>query len=156
MTQSSTVVLERLSPQIARVVFSNPPANLIVPDAVSRLHDIVVAAERWGWVTLALPDAELNRFVEGLATRLTSFDRQALAVAEAQINRASLPPDGDLWRISRFARLAELQGAHTNPRRPACPKGRRRNRAEPRRLYRCSEELTTVDLSRPRAAIARD
>jgi enoyl-CoA hydratase/carnithine racemase len=227
MTQSSTVVLERLSPHIARVAFSNPPANLIVPDAVSRLHDIVVAlsnepdikvalfssnlpeffinhfdlgqaaefpvlagasakpawtdlvlrlteapfvsiasirgrtrgggnelalaldlryasrekaifgqpevgtgilpggggserlprfvgrdraleailssddydadiAEKWGWVTRALPDAELDGFVEGVATRLASFDRQALAAAKAQINRASLPPDGDL------------------------------------------------------------
>ncbi|MGY3591412.1 enoyl-CoA hydratase/carnithine racemase [Bradyrhizobium sp. USDA 4341] len=227
MTQSSTVVLERLSPHIARVVFSNPPANLLVPDAVSRLHDLVVAlsndpdikvtlftsslpeffinhfdlsqaaefpvlpganakpvwtdlvlrlteapfisiasirgrtrgggneltlaldlryasrekaifgqpevgtgilpggggserlprfvgrdraleailssddydadfAEKWGWVTRALPDAELDGFVERLATRLASFDRQALAAAKAQINRASLPPDADL------------------------------------------------------------
>ena len=53
-------------------------------------------AEKWGWVTRALPDAELDEFVEKLAARLASFDRQALAAGKAQINRASLPPQGDL------------------------------------------------------------
>ncbi len=225
MTQPSTVVLERLSLHIAKVTFSNPPVNLIVPDTVSRMRDIVVAlsndpdikvvlftsglaeffinhfdlshatefpilpdagpawtdlvlrlteapfisiacirgrtrgggneltlaldlryasrekaifgqpevgtgilpggggserlprfvgrdraleailtsgdydadlAEKWGWVTRALPDAELDGFVDRLATRLASFDRQALAAAKAQINRASLPPHADL------------------------------------------------------------
>jgi len=55
-----------------------------------------VLAEKWGWVTRALPDAELDGFVERLATRLASFDRQVLAAAKAQINRASLPPHADL------------------------------------------------------------
>jgi enoyl-CoA hydratase/carnithine racemase len=227
MTQSSTVVLERLSLHIAKVTFSNPPVNLIAPDTVLRMRDIVVAlsndpdikvvlftsslagffinhfdlshatefpilpgaeaspawtdlvlrltdapfisigsirgrtrgggnelalaldlryasrekaifgqpevgtgilpggggserlprfvrrdraleailssddydailAEKWGWVTRALPDAELDGFVERLATRLASFDRQVLAAAKAQINRASLPPHADL------------------------------------------------------------
>ena len=227
MTQSSTVSLERLSPHISKVTFSNPPANLIVPETVSRLHDIVVElsedpdikvvlftsslpdfffnhfdlahatdfpvlpgadakpawtdlvvrlteapfvsiasirgrtrgggneltlafdlryasrekaifgqpevgtgilpggggserlprfvgrdraleailssddydadlAEKWGWVTRTLPDAELDAFVEKLAARLASFDRQALAASKAQINRASLPPQSDL------------------------------------------------------------
>jgi enoyl-CoA hydratase/carnithine racemase len=227
MTKSSTVSLERLSPYIAKVTFSNPPANLIAPEAVSRLHQIVVElsddpdikvvlftsglaefffnhfdlnqaanfplltgadagpvwtdlvvrlteapfisiaiirgrtrgggneltlacdlryaslekavfgqpevgtgilpggggterlprlvgrdraleailssddyaadlAEKWGWVTRALPDTELDGFVEKLAARLASFDRQALAAGKAQINRASLPPQGDL------------------------------------------------------------
>ncbi len=53
-------------------------------------------AERWGWVTRALPDAELDAFVEAMVNRLASFDRQALATAKAMINRATLPPDGDL------------------------------------------------------------
>ena len=227
MTQSRTVSLERLSPHIAKVTFSNPPANLIVPETVSWLHDRVVElsqdpdikvvlftssladfffnhfdlahardfpvlpganakpawtdlvlrlteapfvsiaairgrtrgggnelmlafdlryasrekaifgqpevgtgilpggggserlprqigrdraleailssddydadqAEKWGWVTRALPDAELDGFVEKLAARLASFDKQALAAGKAQINRASLPPQGDL------------------------------------------------------------
>ncbi len=53
-------------------------------------------AERYGWVTRTIADAELDRFVDGLAARLASFDKAALAAAKAQINRASLPPDDDL------------------------------------------------------------
>jgi hypothetical protein len=34
--------------------------------------------------------------VDEIASRLASFDRQALAAAKAQVNRASLPPDADL------------------------------------------------------------
>jgi enoyl-CoA hydratase/carnithine racemase len=53
-------------------------------------------AERWGWVTRTLPDAELDAFVEATAARLASFDRQALATAKSMVNRATLPPDADL------------------------------------------------------------
>ena len=53
-------------------------------------------AERYGWVTRTIPDAELDRFVNGVASRLASFDKAALAAAKAQVNRASLPPDADL------------------------------------------------------------
>ncbi|KQP13305.1 enoyl-CoA hydratase [Pseudorhodoferax sp. Leaf267] len=53
-------------------------------------------AERYGWVTRTLPDAELDRFVMATAQRLAGFDRAALAAAKAQVNRASLPPDADL------------------------------------------------------------
>ncbi|MFF9035410.1 enoyl-CoA hydratase/isomerase family protein [Streptomyces sp. NPDC014892] len=58
-------------------------------------------AERWGWVTRTLPDAELDAFVDATAARLASFDRQALATAKAQVNRATLPPDADL--VASFA-----------------------------------------------------
>jgi enoyl-CoA hydratase/carnithine racemase len=53
-------------------------------------------AERWGWITRALPDDELDAFVDAIATRLASFDRAALASAKAMVNRAVLPPDADL------------------------------------------------------------
>ncbi|WNG15249.1 enoyl-CoA hydratase/isomerase family protein [Cystobacter fuscus] len=52
-------------------------------------------AERYGWVTRTLPDAELDGFVEKLATRVASFDKAVVAAAKAQVNRASLPPDAD-------------------------------------------------------------
>ncbi|MFP2693897.1 enoyl-CoA hydratase/isomerase family protein [Enterobacter ludwigii] len=55
-----------------------------------------VDAERLGMVTRALPDADLDAFVEALATRLATFDKQALAGAKVQVNRATLPPDADL------------------------------------------------------------
>ncbi len=53
-------------------------------------------AERFGMVTRALPDKELDAFVETLAVRLSGFDKQALAGAKAQVNRATLPPDTDV------------------------------------------------------------
>ncbi|MFJ9714100.1 enoyl-CoA hydratase/isomerase family protein [Streptomyces sp. NPDC101234] len=53
-------------------------------------------AERWGWVTRALPDAELDAFLDATVARLASFDRQALATAKAMVGRATLPPDTDL------------------------------------------------------------
>jgi enoyl-CoA hydratase/carnithine racemase len=53
-------------------------------------------AERWGWVTRALPDDDLDAFVDAIAARLASFDRTSLASAKAMVNRAVLPPDADL------------------------------------------------------------
>ena len=53
-------------------------------------------AERWGWVTRALPDDELGAFVDAIAARLASFDRTSLASAKTMVNRAVLPPDADL------------------------------------------------------------
>ena len=53
-------------------------------------------AERYGWVTRTIADAELDRFVDGMVSRLASFDKAALAAAKTQINRATLPPDADL------------------------------------------------------------
>lgn len=68
-------------------------------------------AERWGWVTRALPDSELDAFVDTIVGRLASFDRTSLASAKAQINRASLPPDADLVAAYReFAHSLTLPG----------------------------------------------
>jgi len=53
-------------------------------------------AERWGWVTRAIPDAELDTFVDSIVQRLAAFDRAALATAKRMVNRAVLPPDADL------------------------------------------------------------
>ncbi|WP_405813877.1 enoyl-CoA hydratase/isomerase family protein [Streptomyces sp. NBC_01390] len=53
-------------------------------------------AERYGWVTRALPDAELDDFVSGVAARIASFDKQSVLGARAQINRSTLPPVTDL------------------------------------------------------------
>lgn len=68
-------------------------------------------AERWGWVTRALPDAELDAFVDTIVARLASFDRTTIAAAKAQINRATLPPDADLIASYReFAHSMTLPG----------------------------------------------
>lgn len=41
MNQPSTIRLERTTPRTARITFANPPVNLMVPEAVVRLHEIV-------------------------------------------------------------------------------------------------------------------
>jgi enoyl-CoA hydratase/carnithine racemase len=48
-------------------------------------------AERYGYVNRALPDAELDGFVDALARRIASFDRRALAAAKNLVNQVSLP-----------------------------------------------------------------
>jgi enoyl-CoA hydratase/carnithine racemase len=48
-------------------------------------------AERYGYVNRALPDAELDSFVDVLARRIASFDRRPIAAAKALINQVSLP-----------------------------------------------------------------
>src|SRR6202163_2877340 len=48
-------------------------------------------AERYGYVNRALPDAELDGFVDVLARRIASFDRRAIAAAKNLVNHVSLP-----------------------------------------------------------------
>ena len=49
-------------------------------------------AERYGYVNRALPDTELDGFVDVLARRIASFDRRPIAAAKNLINQVSLPP----------------------------------------------------------------
>lgn len=53
-------------------------------------------AERYGYVNRAFPDAELDAFVEALAIRIASFDKQAIAETKRLVNIASLPSDADI------------------------------------------------------------
>jgi enoyl-CoA hydratase/carnithine racemase len=48
-------------------------------------------AERYGYVNRALPDNELDGFVDALARRIASFDRRSIAAAKRLVNRGSLP-----------------------------------------------------------------
>jgi enoyl-CoA hydratase/carnithine racemase len=48
-------------------------------------------AERYGYVNRALPDSELDGFVDALARRIASFDRPAIAAAKKLVNQVSLP-----------------------------------------------------------------
>jgi len=53
-------------------------------------------AERYGYVNRAFPDAELDPFVDSLARRIASFDKQALTETKAFTDVASLPPDHEI------------------------------------------------------------
>jgi len=50
-------------------------------------------AERYGYVNRALPDAELDHFVDALARRIAGFDKQAIADIKRLVDIPSLPPD---------------------------------------------------------------
>lgn len=52
-------------------------------------------AEAYGYVNRALPDAELDGFVDALARRIASFDKWAIANTKRLVN-ASLPPDVEI------------------------------------------------------------
>ncbi len=62
-------------------------------------------AERWGWVTRTLPDADLDAHVNATAERLASFDPISLATAKAMVNRATLPPQADL--VTAYGQFTE-------------------------------------------------
>ena len=52
-------------------------------------------AEAYGYVNRALPDAELDDYVEALATRISKFDKWAIGQTKRLVN-ASLSPDVEL------------------------------------------------------------
>jgi enoyl-CoA hydratase/carnithine racemase len=53
-------------------------------------------AERYGYINRSLPDAELDEFVDALAIRIASFDKQALSENKRFVDVASLPPDYEI------------------------------------------------------------
>src|SRR5881392_2729520 len=53
-------------------------------------------AERYGYVNRSLPDAELDEFVDALANRIASFDKQAISETKRFVDVASLPPDYEI------------------------------------------------------------
>ena len=53
-------------------------------------------AERYGYVNRSFPDADLDAFVESLATRIASFDKRAISETKRFADVASLPPDFEI------------------------------------------------------------
>jgi enoyl-CoA hydratase/carnithine racemase len=53
-------------------------------------------AERYGYVNRSLPDAELDAFVDALARRISSFDKQAITETKRLVDINSLPPDENI------------------------------------------------------------
>jgi enoyl-CoA hydratase/carnithine racemase len=59
-------------------------------------------AERYGWINRALDDDALDGFVDALAARLASFDRQTLGDLKAQVNRVGVPTADELESSNRM------------------------------------------------------
>ena len=53
-------------------------------------------AQAYGYVNRSLPDAELDGFVEALATRIASFDKWAISNTKRLVNAASLTPEVEM------------------------------------------------------------
>jgi enoyl-CoA hydratase/carnithine racemase len=53
-------------------------------------------AQVYGYVNRSLPDSELDGFVDALATRIASFDKQAIADTKRLVDVASLPSDAEI------------------------------------------------------------
>ncbi|MER8422819.1 enoyl-CoA hydratase/isomerase family protein [Mesorhizobium sp. M1403] len=71
-------------------------------------------AEAYGYVNKALPDAELDAYVDALATRISRFDKWAIAQTKRLVN-TSLTPDVELgagWEacIASLSRPAAQEG----------------------------------------------
>lgn len=53
-------------------------------------------AERYGYVNRSFPDGKLDAFVDALAKRISTFDRQAIAETKRLVDIASLPADSEI------------------------------------------------------------
>ena len=89
-------------------------------------------AERYGYVNRSFPDAELDGFVDALATRISSFDKEALAETKRWSTRTACRP----------TRRSRPNGMHSSP---PC-RGRL-----PKRAFRgCSSVgFTSREMSKP-------
>ncbi len=72
-------------------------------------------AELYGYVNRALPDAELESFVDALAKRIASFDKHAIAETKRLVDVASLPtvaeiaPEWDAFLASLQRPAAQMR-----------------------------------------------
>jgi enoyl-CoA hydratase/carnithine racemase len=75
-------------------------------------------AELYGYVNRSLPDDDLDGFVDALAIRISSFDKQAIMDIKRLVNVVSLPPDIEIesgWDacVASMARPATQQRIKT-------------------------------------------
>jgi enoyl-CoA hydratase/carnithine racemase len=75
-------------------------------------------AAQYGYVNRAFPDAQIDAFVDALATRISGFDRQAIADTKRLVDFASLPSDPEIG--------AGWDAFITSVQRPAAQKNIRR------------------------------
>lgn len=94
-------ILGQFEVGLGAVPGGNPMARLAQLMGRGRALEVVLGAddfpgslaERYGYVNRAVPDAELDEFVDRFAARVASFDKEALVEAKHFIDQASLPDD---------------------------------------------------------------
>jgi enoyl-CoA hydratase/carnithine racemase len=90
-------------------------------------------AERYGYVNRSLPDADLDGFVDALATRIASFDKRTIMDTKRLVDVASLPPDIEIesgWNacVASMGRPATQQRIKALLERGFCKPGDAENR----------------------------
>lgn len=94
-------ILGQFEVGVGAVPGGNPMVKLAALMGRGRAIEVVLGAddfpgelaERYGYVNRAVPDAELDAFVDRFARRIASFDKDALVEAKRLIDVASLPDD---------------------------------------------------------------
>lgn len=94
-------VLGQFEVGVGAVPGANPMARLAGLIGRGRALEVVLGAddysgelaERYGYVNRALPDAELEEFVDSFARRLAGFEKHALMRTKAFVDELSLPDD---------------------------------------------------------------
>ena len=119
MNQPSTITFERPTLQIASITFSNPPANLIVGETVTRLHETIVELGED-------PDIQVVIFNSGHPTSIINhFDLAAAADFPAPEAEGDMPIWTDIvLRLTKAPYITHRVHPRSHPRR--------RQRAGPR------------------------
>jgi enoyl-CoA hydratase/carnithine racemase len=78
-----------------------------------------VTAERYGWINRAVPDTDLDDYVDRLARRLASFDPQALAATKRLVRGRAPTPSADDYRETLEALRGLIVSPSTAARRAA-------------------------------------
>ena len=94
-------VLGQFEVGVGAVPGGNPMARLAGLIGRGRAIEVVLGAddlpgalaERYGYVNRAIPDTDLDAFVDRFARRIAGFDKEALTDAKRFIDEASLPGD---------------------------------------------------------------
>jgi enoyl-CoA hydratase/carnithine racemase len=98
----------------------NPMARLAGLMGRGRALEVILAgndypaplAERYGYINRAIPDKELETFVERFSERLASFEKYALTGAKQLINDVSLPPESSSLNALKAFRLSSQEPAN--------------------------------------------
>src|SRR3989454_4370888 len=97
-------VLSQWEVAVGLVAGGGPMARLPRLIGRSRALEVLLGSEdiggdlaaSYGYVNRSLPDAELDDFVDALASRIASFDKWAIANTKRLVNAASLPADVEI------------------------------------------------------------
>src|SRR5882672_9640064 len=97
-------VLSQWEVAVGLVAGGGPMARLPRLIGRSRALEVLLGSEdigadlaaSYGYVNRSLPDADLDGFVDALASRIASFDKWAIANTKRLVNAASLPADVEM------------------------------------------------------------